>query len=225
MKASNFLILVLFFICIACSTFKDGQIYKTFSEEDIEVSAVEDSLFRAEIAYLGAVGHSYLFECSILNYSNNHLFVDKDQFAMMMNDLVLLEPADEDNLIEQLNQERSKLKKRKKTSMIIGGVLIGLSTLAGAAQGINPIENLAYNVDPVIGILEERRWYQEDIKTVEDEIKYIRAAQFNRDIIGPGESLTRDVLFPTTKVNTDVIIFFVYDDLEYTFTFPKRAFK
>ena len=225
MRRIYWLISLSLLVLASCSTSRDGQIYQNFDDDEIQVGVIEDSLFTLEIAYIGAIGHSYIFECAIDNMTENSLILDKSQFTMQVIDGIKSKPIDENNTIEQLVDNRQTLKKRKKSFTIFSGVMIGIGVLAGATEGLSAGEVLAYNADPLIAIFDERRWYQRNIESLEDEIEYIRSAQFHSYHLEPYETVIRDVLFPATRVNHDVDIIFTYGDQEFTITFPKKAFR
>lgn len=216
----------MFFIMLvmSCRTVKDGQYFQDIHPDEIELGYIEDSLLNLEVAYIGAIGHSFIFECTIENNSSENLLIDKRLFSMELNDQIVT-PNDEDQIINDLKRDRTQLKKRKKDATIISGIIVGLGVIAGASEGLNPGELLLYNADPIIAIFDERRWYQRNIESVEDEVMYIQEAQFKDQVIPPGQSLTRDVLFPTTKVKSEVTIVFTYSGEQYSVTFPKKIFR
>ena len=204
MIVNRFLIIFLIIVLSSCSSSREGEIFRQFSDEDVQVGTIEDESILIEMAYIGAIGHSYIFECYVKNHSDESLFLDKSQFTIETGNQKIIYPISEDEIIANLTSARKALKKRKKTSTILGGIAVGLSVLAGATNGVPAGEALVYNADPVIGIFDERRWYQRNIESVEDEIEYIRNAQFKYDIIPPGEEIVRDVLFPTVHISSDV---------------------
>lgn len=218
-------ILIIVLLSFSCSTNREGQIYQSFDQEDIQVGTIEDSLMTVELAYVGAIGHSYIFECYIENKSENSLILDKSQFKMILPGGKQVNSSDENQIVQGLKEDRKGLKKRKKNMTILGGIYIGLGTILGAAEGLNPVENLAYNAEPIFGIFDERRWYQRNIDSVEDEIEYVRSAQFNTDRLTKGQSIIRDVLFPTHVIKDDIDVVFAYGENEYSFTFPRQVFR
>ncbi len=225
MKRFFWFLFIAFFLLASCRSLKDGEIYQQVSGDDIQVGFVEDTLLTLEVAYIGAIGHSYIFECTIENISSKEHVLDKSQFTMELNDNEILYPVNEDLIVGNLAENRSKLKKRKKDFTILSGIMVGLGVIAGASEGLNVGEVIAYNADPLFAIFDERRWYQRNIESVEDEIEYIRSAQFRNYRLNSLSHVTRDLLFPTTKVKSDVDIIFTIGDLDYVITFPKKIFR
>ena len=222
LKVLSILILVSL-IFGSCATLRDGEIYQSVKEDRIESAWISDSLLSVDIAYIGAIGHSYVFECTIENYSDQSIIVDKSDFYMSFNQSAVL-PANEDSLVEDLKNDKKRLKKSKKGNTLFGGILVGIGVVAGAASGLPASEVLAYSADPVIAIFEDRVWHDRNIGSIEDEIEYIRGAQFDQNVIRPGGILTRDLLFPSKRVRSDVDVFYSGPDSDYIITFPKKIF-
>lgn len=211
-------------ILISCSSSREGEIYQQVKSEDIQFGLVEDDFLAVEISYIGAIGHSFIFECSIENVSSKDITIDKSQFSMEFNETHISSSIEEDDIVDILANNRKDLKKRRKNSTILGGLFIGIGVIAGASSGLNAGEVLSYSADPLIAIFDDRRWYQRNIESVEDEIEYIRSAQFNNYSIPPDSIIIRDLLFPTYKIKTDVDLVLNYEGHEYVITFPRNIF-
>lgn len=211
-------------LLVSCRTVQDGQYYQDVHPEEVEFGLLEDNLLLFEVAYVGAIGHSFIFECTVENKSAEPLLIDKSQFVLECNNQVYY-PNDEQQLINELIMDKRQLKKRKKETTLLNGIFLGLGVISGASAGLNAGEVLVYNADPIIAIFDERRWYQRNIESVEDEVEYIHEAQFNRLFLPPGEIVTRDLLFPTTRIKSDVTVLFNLHDESYSVTFPKKIFK
>ncbi len=208
----------------SCKSYKDGQIYQNLEGQDIEVGLLEDEDLSIEIAYVGAIGHSYIFECAVTNLSDQAIIMDKDQFAMTINGSQTLYPIVEEEVVSGLKNTSKSLKSRRKTDTALGILGIGISVLAGAASGVSVGDALLTNAEPIIYIMDDRRWYKKNIESVDDEIEYVRSAQFNEVLIQPNATIVRDILFPTTKIDGDVEITLYHNEEEYIISFPRDTF-
>ena len=94
-----------------------------------------------------------------------------------------------------------------------------------ASTGTSVGEAVLTNAEPLVYIMDDRRWYKRNIESVEDEIEYVRSAQYNNQLILPKKTVVRDLLFPTTKVDGDVDISVFYNGESYVITFPKETFR
>jgi len=225
MRSSRILLFVLALGLMACSTYKDGQIYQSPSEDQIQVGLIEEEQLAIEVAYIGAIGHSYVFECTIDNLSNSPMVIDKSQFYMNIGAERLVQAAPEDLIVDQLISEQKRLKKARKANTILGVLGIGLSAALGASGGQSVEQTVLANAEPIAYIFDDRRWYSQGINSIDDEIEYIRSSQYDEYRLGPRTAVTRDLLFPTTKVRRDVDVVFNYLGEEYVITFPKEIFR
>ena len=220
------LVLVLGLICMtSCRTYKDGEIYQNLEGQDLEVGAIEDDEMAIEIAYIGAIGHSYIFECAMTNLSDETIVIDKRQFSMTINGAKIQYPIYEDDVVSELNKTKKTLKNRRKADTALGILGIGLNVLLTASTGTSVGEAVLTNAEPLVYIMDDRRWYKRNIESVEDEIEYVRSAQYNNQLILPKKTVVRDLLFPTTKVDGDVDISVFYNGESYVITFPKETFR
>lgn len=218
-------ILLALILLSSCSASRNNQYYQNVQSDQVEVGIIEDDLFLIEIAYVGAIGHSYIFECSVQNNSGEHVVIDKSQFSMYIADGRTVYPIIEDEVIQKLRKEKKKLKKRRKTETILGAVTVGLFAALGASEGISPAETLLFSAEPIFYIFDDRRWYKNNIESIDDEVAYIQAAQFQHMELPQGQSITRDILFPTTRIKNEVDIIFRISGEEYIVTFPKKTFN
>ncbi len=219
----SFGFLSLWLLC-SCASQRAGQIYHQVPNNEVQSAIINDSLFEIELAYIGAIGHSYIFECTIVNHSEVVRKVDHSMFQMDVGQRTL-HTIDEDHLVEQLVVDRRELRKDKKTTTILSGIIVGVAAIAGVSSGASVGEILLYNTEPIFGIFDERRWYQRNIESVEDEIEYVRSAQFKNTPIQPNQDIVRDVLFPTIRIKNDVELVFNYKGIEYIFFFPRKVFR
>ena len=216
---------VLFFFFSSCATFKEGEVYQKFNEDQVEVGILELEDLSVEVSYVGAIGHSYIFECYVQNTGEEAFLLDKTLCYLEMEGGQKIQTIDNNKVIASLEKTRKRLKKQRNTSAVIGGILIGVSVFAGIGSGENAGETLLYNADPLVGILDESRWYQSNIRSVKDEIQYIREGQFDYNTLQPGEDIVRDILFPTVKIESDVDLVIEIKGEEYVITFPRDIFR
>ena len=219
---------ILVFICIylfACSSSRNGRLFQTVPEQDIRTAYIADSLLNVELSYIGAIGHSYIFECYIENSSARPITIDQSQFSLVLHDATVYQTIDTEYVISELRDDRKNLKQWKKSSTILGGVLIGIGIIAGTTQGANAAETLAFSVDPVVGVLEDRAWYDRNIESLDDEVTYLRNAQFEYHTIAPNEHLVKDVLFPTIKIKNDIEVHLDIAGTSYIFSFDRSSFR
>lgn len=221
-----FFVPLLFWVLLSsCSTSRGQQFYQNVQSNEVEVGFIEDSLFMVEVAYVGAIGHSFIFECLVKNNSSESVVIDKSQFSMQLIDGQVLSPIVEDDIISKLKKEKKKLKKRRKTETILGAVTVGLFAALGASEGFSPAETLLFSAEPIFYIFDDRRWYKNNIDSIDDEAAYIQAAQFHYMDLPPKQSIVRDILFPTSKIKGDVNIIFHIHEQEYIITFPRETFQ
>ncbi len=212
-------------LLMSCRTVKEGQIYQNLEANEIEAGILEDEELIIEVAYIGAIGHSFVFECAVTNLSNRSIFIDKSQFRFTMNGKRILKPIQEEEIVSDLIKESKSIKKRRKADTAIGILGVGLNVLLGASSGLSVGESLLTNAEPVVYIMDDRRWYNQNIESVEDEIAYVRSAQFDNQMILPDDTIVRDILFPTIIVEGDIDFSLHYNDEVYIITFPQNIFK
>ncbi len=213
-------------ICLtSCRSYKDGHIYQSLDDQDIEVGILDDGELAIEIAYIGAIGHSYIFECAVTNLKEESIHLDKQQFSLIINGTKTLLPSHEEDIVNELHKTSKALKNRRKTDTALGILGIGLNVLAGASAGVSVGEAVLTSAEPLVYIMDDRRWYKKNIESVEDEVEYVRSAQFNNQLISPQETVVRDLLFPTTKVDGDVDISLYHNGHSYVITFPRDTFR
>jgi len=220
-----FLVVSSLVLLSSCSRQTSGQFYQNIEPEEIQAGTVGDDDFELEVAYVGAIGHSFVYECYIKNLSGDPITIDKSQFYLEYGDGEVIFPSDGNALAHMLDKEQKKLKKQKKSATALGILGVGLTTLFGVADGAPVGEALLFSAEPIVYIFDEQRWYKRGIESIEDEMDYVRHAQFDQQVLLAGEDITRELLFATTKIKSDVTLFYNHDDISYSITFPKRLFR
>jgi len=215
----------IFLLLSSCSTQRDGEIYQNLDQSEIQAGLVGNDDFELEIAYVGAIGHSFVYECYMKNYSDEAIVVDKSNFYMEHGDGQVIFPSEGSAIAEHLRREKKNLKKQKKSNTALGFFTVGLSTLASVSTGVPVGEALLFNAEPIFYIFDDKRWYNKGIESVEDEINYVQEAQFDQEILQPGQEIVRDLLFATTKIKTDVMLHYSHKDEPYSVTFPKKIYR
>lgn len=193
------------------------QIY----DEPLEIYAqIEDENLYIEIIYVGATPNYHIFESIITNNSNDDVYISRDQYVMnLTHKEKRISPYTNDQLIPLLKREREKLKKAKKSRTIWGAVVTGLGVLATATSGVPIAENILFNSESVYYIIDDRRFVQRNIDSLEDEIDYIRARNTKLEIIPPNQTRSRDILFPIERTKGEVEILFTDHGHEYALIF------
>ena len=184
---------------------------------------IEGNDIDIEIIYIGKTPTYQIFETIINNKTDDLINIDRHQFSMhLTHNGDILKPYDADELTNLLLTEKQNLKKTKKNRTILGAVVTGLSVLASASTGVPVAENLLFNSESVSYILEERRYIQRNIDSVDEEIDYIKSTQFNQEHIPSHKSISKDLLFPATKMKKDVEIIFNHQGHEYVLVFDSK---
>jgi len=132
----------------ACQTQRDGNYYQNIEEQDIQAGIIGDEDFEMEIAYVGAIGHSFVYECYFKNLSTETIELDKSHFYMEHGDGDVIFPSEGDAIAEALKKAKKKLKKEKKGARALGILGVGLSTLFGVAEGVPVGEALLFSAEP-----------------------------------------------------------------------------
>jgi len=225
LRKYSFSLLIALLLVSSCRVQRDGMIYQNVEPEDIQAGIIGDESFEMEIAYVGAIGHSFIYECYFKNTGEQPIVIDKSNFYMEHGDGQIIFPSEGYAIAEQLEQEQKDLKKEKKRATTAGIIGVGLTALIGASTGAPVGETLLFSAEPIAYIFDDRRWYNKGIESIEDENEYVRNAQFNHQKVLPGQEMTRDLLFATTKIKSDVTLHYTHVDFPYSVTFPKKVFR
>ena len=75
-------ILAVTLLLSSCATQRDGQIYQGVEPSQIQAGMVGDDDFELEVSYVGAIGHSFVYECYIKNC--NRCLVKEYHLKMQM---------------------------------------------------------------------------------------------------------------------------------------------
>lgn len=212
-------------LCSSCQTQRAGAYYQAIEPDEVQAGVIGSEDFEMEIAYVGAIGHSFIFECYFKNESDQTVVLDKSQFYMEHGDGRVIFPTEGYVIADALEKEGRKLKKEKKTARTLSIIGLGISALASASAGAPVGEVLAFSVEPAVYIFDEQRWYKRGIESVEDEINYVREAQYEDYTLRPGEDAVRDLLFATERIKSDVTVYFSYGGEQYSVSFPKDIFR
>lgn len=184
---------------------------------------IEDQDLYTEIIYVGATPNYHIFESIITNHGDDDLYISRDQYVMnLTHKEKRIAPYTNDQLIPILKREREKLKKTKKSRTILGAVVTGLGVLATATSGVPVAENILFNSESIYYIIDDRRFVQRNIDSVEDEIDYIKARNTKLEIIPPHQTRSRDILFPIERTKGEVEILFTDHGHEYALIFNAK---
>ncbi len=225
-----FIISLVLFLCISCTVndriavFEDQGLAGSIDERDY-VEYIDTDAFEAQLTFLGMGSQYFIFECSVENFSSDTIFMYAEDYRMDTGLGKLLSPYTQDELIDLLQHEKSQWKKEKKNRTIWNSIVAGLGVVAAAASGSGVAENVFYSAEPLAFIFEERSFYQRNIKSVEDEMAYVFDMGFEDEVIPPGATLFKDLLFPLQLVTDDVHIVYENDRQSDECWFDERIFK
>jgi hypothetical protein len=219
------LLLLVALASVGCQSARQDGIYQAIDEDKIQVGIISADDLVLEVAYIGAIGHSYIFECTLENLRSEEIVIDKSQFYLDLGHQDIVFCAEEDHLIEGIKADVKRYKIERKNSTAINILGAVSAVLSVATPGVSVAETVVFSAEPIFAIFDDRRWYKRGIKSLEDEIVYIDQAQYDKEVIRPYNQSTRDLLFPTTfKIERDLNLVWSFDDQEYVITFPKEIF-
>ena len=208
--------LILFIGCASNSVrnqLPQDEVYAYIEGDDLDI----------EIIYIGRTPTYQIFETIINNKTGAPMNIDRHQFSMhLTHNGDILRPYNTEDLTELLQSEKQNLKKIKKNRTILGAVTTGLSLLASATTGVPIAENLLFNTESVSYIIEERRFIQRNIDSMDDELEYIKSSQLSQVHIPGGKSISKDLLFPIAKMKKDVEIIFTHKGHDYVLVFDSK---
>lgn len=221
-KAIRFILLAV--VCISlhsCSSYRSTnqapeEVYATIADESIEM----------ELVYVGTTPNYHIIECTLLNKGESDHTLDRFNFEMInvkkKVSLPALDPYEAELL---LNREQKKIKKEKKVNLIGGLVLTGLSAVANAGAGASVAQNIFLTAESAIYIADDSRYYNRNIKSIEDEKLYIAEMVLDQFIVAPRSRITKDLLFPVEKMRGPVEIIYKSAEVDYIFEFSASDFN
>jgi len=212
-------------VLIVLSSCSSSRTFYNKPQSDIHYGVAQDDLAVVEMAFIGALGSNFIFECTIDNISEREITIDQQDFMLLVEGQSDILPLDVSQESERLIQEQKRLKKQKKTNTILTIVGVGITALAGASSGASAGESIAFAAEPLIYMADDIDWSNRNIKSVDEEVAYLRSALFAGDIIAPGKSVTKDVLFAIEQIKGEVTLLMVKGNREYAVDFDSSLFR
>lgn len=189
------------------------EIFAQLSDEEIEI----------EVIYIGATPDYLIFETYIKNKSKIDLPVSTDHFSLHENESgSVIPPYETKEVISKLESQQKHMRKEKRKRTLLGVIVAGAGLLTNSISGVGIAENLWYNSESVAYVFDERRWIQRNIKSLDEEIQYIENNNLKAETILPGESITRDLLFPIKKYSGLLEVRFNHPRQDYILIFHSK---
>ena len=214
---------LLFFVIsiLSCSSYRG-----TNQAPEETYASITDDLVEMELVYVGTTPNYHIIECSMTNKASSEHVLDRFNFEMINKKRKVILPAlDPDEAERLLSREQKKIKKEKKANLIGGLVLTGLSAVVNAGAGASVAENIFLTAESAIYIADDNRFYNRNIKSIEDEKEYIYEMVLDQAIVPPRSRVTRDLLFPVTKMKGPVEIMYKSEEVDYIFEFTASDFR
>ena len=188
-------------------------------------AVVSDQYIDMELTYVGATFDYHIMECYIVNKYDRDITLDRFNFELINEKRNVGErPYSPDEAIALLDTQQDRLKKQKRASLVTGILTTGFNVAANAALGGSAVNSVAYGIESAIYIADDSRFYNRNIKSLEDEMIYINDYVLETMIIPAGGKVTADVIFPIHNMRGDVQILFVGPDNDYMFEFNASDF-
>ena len=188
-------------------------------------AVVSDQYIDMELTYVGATFDYHIMECYIVNKYDRDITLDRFNFELINEKRNVGErPYSPNEALTLLDTQQERLKKQKRASLVTGILTTGFNVAANAALGGSAVNSVAYGIESAIYIADDSRFYNRNIKSIEDEKIYINDYVLETMIIPAGDKVTADVIFPIHKMRGDVQILFVGPDNDYVFEFNASHF-
>ena len=188
-------------------------------------AVVSDQYIDMELTYVGATFDYHIMECYIVNKYDRDITLDRFNFELINEKRNVGEhPYSPNEALTLLYTQQERLKKQKRASLVTGILTTGFNVAANAALGGSAVNSVAYGIESAIYIADDSRFYNRNIKSIEDEKIYINDYVLETMIIPAGDKVTADVIFPIHKMRGDVQILFVGPDNDYMFEFNASDF-
>ena len=188
-------------------------------------AVVSDQYIDMELTYVGATFDYHIMECYIVNKYDRDITLDRFNFELINEKRNVGErPYSPNEALTLLDTQQERLKKQKRASLVTGILTTGFNVAANAALGGSAVNSVAYGIESAIYIADDSRFYNRNIKSIEDEKIYINDYVLETMIIPAGDKVTADVIFPIHNMRGDVQILFVGPDNDYMFEFNASDF-
>ena len=169
-----------------------------------------DSLIEISYGYVGATPNYFIFELNMVNRSAEDHLIQHQDFTMDVKDGLVSKAYWKDEVLEILDIEQEALKKEKKKRTVWNAILTGLEIVLTSGQGVSVGESLLYSAEPVFYIFDERRFYERNIRSSEEERAYVIEYTLDEAVVAGHDSVSFDLLFPLQPIISDVDIIYTH---------------
>lgn len=178
------------------------------TEDNIEFTKddLEDVIIRT--AFVGHAIDYSIFQLDIENLSDMPILIDYTNVKLVHEDGFQRNAHHKYNFIKNLDKEKKKIKKQKRTRTI-GNIILGGLTVASIAFGGgagNSFNAITYGAESAVYIADDARQFNAIEGSIEDEIAYIQDWVLFESIIARDDKLTKDVLFPNEGLENNFAI-------------------
>lgn len=181
---------------------------------DIYVGAT-DSLFNLELLYIAATDDYLIFETTFINLSEEPIELKRENFLLKQGALLSsVHPYTTDDLMEFLMLERKQTKKLKRQRTALTGVGIAFGILTGVVGGFGT-QSVIYGLEDLIYLSGDRRGFERDISSIEDEMDYLQKMNLESVNVMPGDTIVREIFFPFTSSTENSEITFLKNGNEH----------
>ncbi len=175
------------------------------TEDNIEFTKddLEDVVIRT--AFVGHAIDYSIFQLDIENLSDKPILIDYTNVRLVHEDGFQRNAHHKYNFIKNLDKEKNKIKKEKRTrtigNIILGGLTIASIALGGGAG--NSINAITYGAESAVYIADDARQFNAMEGSIEDEIAYIQDWVLFETIIARDDKMTKDLIFPNEGMTED----------------------
>ena len=195
-----------------------------FGDQEV-YAAVSDEYIDMELTYVGTTFDYHIMECYIVNKYSTPITLDRFNFELINEKKNIKDsPLSPEEAIALLETQQDRLKKQKKASVIAGIFAVGLGVASNATLGGSVANNVAYSVESALYIADDNRFFNRNIKSIDDEMIYIDDYVLDMMTVPAGAKVSADVIFAIHKMRGNVDILYSGPDNDYIFEFKASDF-
>jgi len=209
----KYLLLLVFPLFIfACAPRTGAVLYE--EPEDVIVG-VADSLYNLELFYVATTPEFLVFESTFINHSDEEMLLQREDFEIRIPEFAYkANPYSTDDLMEFLMIERKQIKKAKRRQTIFNGISLGASLLGAGFGGLNTFDAIYYPLTDLLNLTGDRQFSNGQIRSVEEEMDYIGALNIDSTIVGPRDTVFKEIFFPFNQYRIDTLQIIYQNDEE-----------
>ncbi len=216
-------LLISFLLLLGLSSCKSSYQYTEIKPAEVsEMSGDKlpfsrDNYDHLEIktAFVGFASDYMIYQLELHNHTSEDLEINYTDVDIEYEDGFILNARQKYKFIDFLKEEKSSVKRQKKTTTI-GNILIGGLGIASIfAGGGNGVEGVLYALETTAYVAEDHRNYNLVEGSIEDEIKYIEDWVLYEGVIPAKSMLSTDVIFPISEADFDFDLVLQIGDDEY----------